>query len=165
MDPAQKYPAILYFKTGHFTPAEDQAGLPVRSVGLFNLEDEEITLSFNVTDLKLPAGKYQITNVWTDETQILEGEFTVNVPAHGSCLYAISKTEGLQLLDANIRVMTSKSCGNSLELVFDYAAEGILHFNKMPESILINGEKAQFTVAGTNMVKLAIPEKAVMTVF
>ena len=103
--------------------------------------------------------------MWTDETQILEGEFTVKVPAHGSCLYAISKTEGLQLLDANIRVMTSKSCGNSLELVFDYAAEGTLHFNKMPESILINGEKTQFTIVGENMVKLAIPEKAVMTVF
>ena len=165
LDCKQKYPAILYFKTGHFTPAENQDGLPVRSVGLFNLEDEAITLTFSATDLKLPAGTYQITNVWSGETKVWDGEFTVTVEPHGSMLFAISKMEGLQLLDADIRVMKGQYHDNALELVFDYAAEGTLHFNKMPESILINGEKTQFTIVGENMVKLAIPEKAVMTVF
>ena len=165
LDSKQKYPAILYFKTGHFTPAENQDGLPVRSVGLFNLEDEAITLTFSATDLKLPAGTYQITNVWSGETKVWDGEFTVTVEPHGSMLFAISKMEGLQLLDADIRVMKGQYHDNALELVFDYAAEGTLHFNKMPESILINGEKTQFTIVGENMVKLAIPEKAVMTVF
>jgi hypothetical protein len=165
LDPKQKYPAILYFKTGHFTPAEDQDGLPVRSVGLFNLEDEEITLSFQATDLKIPAGIYQITNVWTNETQKLDGEFTVKIPAHGSALFAINKTEGLQLLDADIRVMKSQyTCCGKLELTFDYGAEATFQFNKMPECILINGEKADFITVGENMVKLNIPADAVMKV-
>ena len=165
LDPKQKYPAILYFKTGHFTPAEDQDGLPVRSVGLFNLEDEEITLSFQATDLKIPAGIYQITNVWTNETQKLDGEFTVKIPAHGSALFAINKTEGLQLLDADIRVMKSQyTCCGKLELTFDYGAEATFQFNKMPECILINGEKADFITVGENMVKLNVPANAVMTV-
>ena len=149
----------------HIFNSENQDGLPVRSVGLFNLEDEAITLTFSATDLKLPAGTYQITNVWSGETKVWDGEFTVTVEPHGSMLFAISKMEGLQLLDADIRVMKGQYHDNALELVFDYAAEGTLHFNKMPESILINGEKTQFTIVGENMVKLAIPEKAVMTVF
>ncbi|NLZ63775.1 MAG: hypothetical protein GX902_08195 [Lentisphaerae bacterium] len=140
LDPKQKYPAVLYFKTAHFCPAEDQPGLPLRTVGMFNLEDEEQTLSFKASELGLDDSKvYVLTDVWSGEPLALEGSFSCSVAAHGSRLLAVSELGPAQLLDADIRILRSQKNGHTLKLFFDYAAQATLTFISVPTKIILDG--------------------------
>ena len=164
LDPKQKYPAVLYFKTAHFCPAEGQAGLPLRSVGLFNLEDEEKVLAFTVAELGLPdSGSYVLTDVWTGEEIPLNGAFRCPVPAHGSRLLAVSESDPLQLLDADIRILRTEKNARTLKLFFDYGADARLTFASVPEKLVLNGKEMP-PPEGRN-VHVEIPRSGVMEVF
>ena len=140
LDPKQKYPAVLYFKTAHFCPAEDQQGLPLRTVGMFNLEDEEQNLSFKASELGLDDSKtYALTDVWSGETLALKEAFSCPVEAHGSRLLAVSESDSAQLRDADIRILRSQKNGCTMELFFDYAAQATLTFASIPTKIVLDG--------------------------
>ena len=161
LDSKDKYPAVIYFKTAHFCPREDQAGLPLRTAGLFNLEDEVKTVSFTARDLGLAAGTYRVTDVWSGETFVLKKRLSFDLPAHGSRLLAVSADDACQLLDANIRILRSEKQGKTLKLHFDYANEAEFTFASKPVNVTLDGKAVKVT---GNQVKAAIGEKSVMTV-
>ena len=161
LDPKQKYPEIIYFKTAHFCPAEDQPGLPLCTAGLFNLEDEAKTISFTARDLGLPAGTFRVTDVWSGESFLLRGSLSFDLPPHGSRLLAVSADSPCGLLDANIRILHSEAEGKILRLYFDYAGDAELTFASKPVRVTLDGRE---TVAEGAGVRAHIGERSVMTV-
>lgn len=158
-NPKQKTPEIIYFKTAHFCPAEDQPGLPIRTVALFNLEDQEKPISFNAACLDIPNGKYRLIDVWSGEIMRFEGTVSFTVPPHGSRLLAVCESDAVQLLDANIRILHSEREGNALYLFFDYANEAEFTFASKPTRVTVNGTPVKVT--GTTL-KTTIGKSSMM---
>ena len=164
LDPKQKYPAVLYFKTAHFCPAQEQTGLPLRTVGLFNLEDEEQTLTFKASEIGLEdSGSYVLTDVWSGKEFALKGAFSCSVAAHGSRLLALSENDPVQLLDADIRILRSQKNGRTLRLFFDYAANAALTFASAAKKIVLDGVELPAPEGRT--VQAEIKENSMMEVF
>lgn len=131
-DPQRMIPPIIYFKTGHFTPLERTAGLPVRSLGLFNIGEDDLPVTFSAETLGLPPGHYLLTDVWNQTTTPLTGDVTFTLEPHGSRLLAVSQADGWQLLDADLKV-----CGaDGQTFTFTFAGEAELLLNRQPEQLL-----------------------------
>lgn len=155
-------PRIIYFKTPHFSTQENNPLLPLRTAGLFNIEDKPLKITFSPATLGLSAGRYLLTDVWGNETIPFDGEYTVEVEAHGSRLFAVSCAEKAMLLDANMRI---NACSAD-KLDFDYAGEAELFMTAAPEKAVFNGKELPFrTEAGSGNIKVTfrVPGKGTVT--
>ncbi|MBR7139383.1 MAG: alpha-galactosidase [Lentisphaeria bacterium] len=155
-------PRIIYFKTPHFSVEENNSLMPLRTAGLFNIEENSIKVTFSAETFGLPAGNYLVTDVWSGETVALEDSFTVEIEPHGSRLYAISSAEDALLLDANMRINSFD--GNSAE--FDYAGDAELLLTRAPEKLFFEGKELPFerrkAVYG-ELVSFNVPGKGCVT--
>ncbi len=59
----------------------------------FNLDETAQTLHYSWHELGLPAGKYQLRNLWERKDLGPSDSLTVTLPPHGSVLYSLSKSE------------------------------------------------------------------------
>ena len=126
--------------------------MPVKTVGLFNVSEEEKTLSFNVCDLGLEHKKYIITDVWSGEQIEFDSKAEFSVRPHASRLLAVSCADGLQLFDANIRVNSACRTENSLVIESGYAAENVeMTVSEGLKKIYINGEETAYTADGNTV--------------
>ncbi|MBR5156467.1 MAG: alpha-galactosidase [Clostridia bacterium] len=138
-------PNIIYFKTPHFSKAENSDIMPVRTVGIFNVDEETKSYGFTAEDLGLAKGEYVLTDVWSGKQYELDEEFKTEIEAHGSRMLAVSKKEGIQLYDANIRINDAKVENAVMFLETDYAVKDAeLSFNKEVKSIYVCGNKVNF---------------------
>ncbi len=160
-DDQQAVPRILYFKTPHFSTTEEAPGLPLRTVGLFNVEDEEISIEFTAADLNLPEQQYLITDVWSGETLRCSGSHKLSVEAHGSRLLSISPVDGPQILDGNLKVEPTEGC--AFKVPWGGEAEFFLNFT--PGKMLCNGENLPFIAEpgkGNTKVTFKAPAKSIV---
>jgi hypothetical protein len=139
-----KGPETWYLKTPHFSLLEDNEALPVRTFALFNLEDKARDISVKLSDLDLPDGAWRITNVWTLESEVVEGSFSKKINARGSALFAVSPENSYQILDANIKIDSAKTTENGLKISLAHKGELELVLNFKPEKILANGKSISF---------------------
>ncbi len=139
-DPARFLPRVIYFKTGHFCN-QNSSYLPLRTAGVFNVEDEARPVRLTPAMLGLEPGKYELTEIWTGESLPLSEETVLELPPHGSGLYSVSRTAGLQLLNADIRVLSFD--GKYVETGFGGRIE--LVFSREIRKILLNGRALPFT--------------------
>ncbi len=154
-------PRILYFRTPHFCTGENNPLLPLRTAGLFNIEDEPLKITFSPETLGLPAGNYLLTNVWSNETVPFHAAHTVEVEPHGSRLFAVSCAEKAMLLDANMRI---NSCTEKA-VEFDYAGDAELIMTKAPSRLLFHGAPLPFKAeSGKNNVKVTfrVPRRGIV---
>ena len=157
-------PEVLYFKTPHFSVVEDNDRMPLRTVGLFNVFEEDKEIDFTIADLGLEAGEYVLTDVWSGEQYTVTDRFSTVVIPHGSRLLAVSKAGGIKLYDANIRINGAKGCGNTLTLETDYAyADAELFFSAEPKSVTFEGKELAFSTE-KGIVKLSVPGKGKLAV-
>ncbi|MFA5690005.1 MAG: alpha-galactosidase [Kiritimatiellales bacterium] len=127
---------ILYFNTPHFSMLSGNDALPLRTVGIFNTDEIDRKIAFDPADLKLPAGSYLLTDVWTGELFKFPGEVTFEVKPHASRLFAVSPRTGTpQLLDANKKITDAALNGNVLALTFAHGGEIELLFNQPPKKL------------------------------
>jgi hypothetical protein len=155
-------PRIIYFKTPHFSVEENNPLLPLRTAGLFNIDEESIKVTFTAETFGLTGSNYMVTDVWSGETVDLDGSFTVEIEPHGSRLFAISDKEKVQLIDANMRI-------NSFDgemMAFDYAGDAELLMSQAPEKIYADETELPFESeklpCGTR-ITFTVPEKGVIT--
>ena len=127
-------PQMLYFKTGHFTPAENVPGLPVRTVGFFNIFDESTEVEFSAADFGLAGRKYLLTDVWNNQTLRLSGKNSLALIAHGSRLFAISPDKPRQILDGNLKITA-----NGRKLALAYPGEGEFFLSSPVSGVKVNG--------------------------
>ncbi len=140
-------PNIIYFKTGHFTPIENAPGLPLRSVGLFNIDDAPVNVRMAPEDLGLEQGSYLLTDVWSGEVAGFDGELFFDLPRHGSRLLNVSRAENLQLLDADLRV--TAATGDSF--TFGFEADTELTFNRQIRAVICEGRALRFQAERKHM--------------
>lgn len=158
-------PSVMYFKTPHFSKEEGNPALPLRTVGIFNIEETAAAFSFSLQSLGLPEGCYTLTDVWTgDQFFKVHDTFSVDIPAHGSKLFAVSRCDGPQLFDSNIRINGTCVQENTLLLETDYAEEEAeLFFDRPVCALEFCGKPLAFSAAGT-LVQTGIPGKGLLTV-
>lgn len=150
-------PEMLYFKTPHFSVKEMNPHMPQRTIGLFNLADEEKTYTFAPKDMGIAEGDYLLTDVWTGEQYEMNNTFSVEVPAHNSRLFAVSAKEGIQIYDANIRIVDACMCTGSLKLKTDYASKNAeITLSSPAKEVLFDGEAVAFENKG-NVVCFDLP--------
>ena len=149
-------PTTLYFNTPHFSMLENAAGLPKKTVGFFNIFEEDIEVEIKAADIGLDAAKsYIITDVWNEEVYTLAPNASIKttlVP-HGSKVWAFNEDSGIQLLDADAKVDAIAIDGEtvSLELPFPEGSHTFT-WNKVPSRIVINDKEVKFTVDGCKTV-------------
>lgn len=145
-------PDTIYFKTPHFSVVENGECIPLRTVAMFNIREEKKTISFNASEIGLEKGEYILTDVWSGEQFDLTEEAVFTINPHASRLLAVSKKDGLQLYDANIRINSSKVEKNGITLETDYAVKDVeLFLSHKVKSIRLNDKKIGFTQKGSSV--------------
>ena len=139
--------------------------MPLRTVGIFNIEETTGEFSFSLQALGLPDGCYTLTDVWTGAQVFnVHDTFSVDVPAHGSRLFAVSRCDGPQLFDSNIRINRICVQANTVLLETDYAEEDAeLFFDRPVRSLEFCGKQLAFSASGT-VIQTSIPGKGLLTV-
>jgi len=158
-------PLIWYLKSPHFSRLENSQGLPLRTIAIFNLEDGEKAFSLSPESLGLSSGKYTFTDIWTLETVEVSESLEFMLKAHASRLFAVSKAEGQQLLDANTKVDRVEKCGNSLKL--DFANKGDLEIllSQPAEKIIFNGKPQEFRQQENGAIRLSLDKPGIMEIY
>lgn len=152
-DHTQRSPEILYFKTPHFSRLEGHHALPLRTVGIFNLTDEEKTYTVRFDELDLANTTHRLTDVWSGEAWCAEKEITVTLAPHASRLIAVSNPDDVQVYDANIRINDIAVKKDRLVLNADYALDDVeITLSKAPIAIRQSGIDLPFTVKETTVV-------------
>ena len=157
-------PEIIYFKTPHFSRAKNNKNMPLRTIGLFNPDEECKNVQFNLSDIDLPDGEYVFTDVWTLEQWDFDTKFNVKLPSHGSMLLTVSRKDKIQIFDSNIRINAAIEQENMLVIETDYKDKNAeLYLSKIPVSIKMNGRIADFKVSG-KIICIASVEKGKMEI-
>jgi hypothetical protein len=126
----------LYFRTPHFSTLEGNSALPLRTVGIFNTGEEAKNIAFAPSDLKLPAGEYLLTDVWSGEQMAFSAEAIFELKPHASRLFAVSPvTDAPQLLDADKKITAAELNGRTLTLTIAHAGELELLFHQPPRNL------------------------------
>lgn len=112
-----KPPEVWYLKTPHFSTLSEVAGLPLRTVAVFNLEDKEREFNISFASLGLTEGRYLVKDVWSDACSV-EQAIQCTLPPHGSTLLAVSRTGTPQLLDADLKVESIISSAGAMNIKF-----------------------------------------------
>lgn len=160
-----KVPEVMYFKTPHFSRVENSDVLPVRTMAVFNLDEHEKEYTIYLRDMGLTDGAYVLTDVWSSKQWECTDEYTVTVEPHASRLLAVSRKDGIQLWDANIRINSAKELDGTLLLETDYAmADAELLCSEIPQKLLYNDMVIDFTVLESQVVRLNLPGNGILKV-
>ncbi len=138
-------PYKFYIKTPHFSN-ESGGVLPLRTIALFNPEEENMTLSLTPSSLGLEAEKsYRLTDVWSGESYILEEKIDFELSAHESRLFSINEYEGYGIYDSNISLSAVSYGAKRIVATMKYSADATLTLSHKPRCVKINGEEIEFT--------------------
>ncbi|MFA7637175.1 MAG: alpha-galactosidase [Monoglobales bacterium] len=150
-------PEIMYFNSPHFSPEENNALMPVRTVALFNIGEENKKYSFSAEDLGIPCDCYKLTDVWSEETFELKN-FEIELEAHESRLLAVTNCNAV-IIDANIRINSVKAAAGKVIAQTDYAEkEAELTLAAKPVKLVFDGSEIPFEVKNGKTV-FALPGK------
>ncbi len=168
----RRIPKVMYFKTPHFSAFGNSVCMPLRTVGIFNVAECERAFDVSFKDIGLLNEKYILTDVWSGESFFSENGISVLCDAHESRLFAVSKVGGIQLLDANVRVIYAEASDDYIELSLDYTSmDTELLFNMRPiyaeqnEEALdfkVNGNKISFEKTESGILKIYFKEKVTL---
>lgn len=163
-------PEILYFNTPFFALKAHGNSVPLRTVGLFNIEEQDKKIAIAPSDFKLPAGNYILTDIWSGEAVPFSEEISIETKAHGSRLFAINNATGQQLLDSNVGFFCVSSERNLEHTVFSmdtryaqHECELLFMQNPFNASMTLDGTHLKFTVSG-NKLLFALPHAGKLTI-
>ncbi len=167
-DAAQIAPAIWYLRTPHFSLLEEAEGLPLRTVAIFNLEDEERTFSLTPGDLMLPAGDYLATEVWALTTESFSGELEITIAPHASALLAISpRDEQQQILDADHELEDPCRSDEAISVTVRHAGDLSLALSRRPTGLSLGGAPFAAEIEehqGNWLLRAKLPATARLTI-
>ena len=153
-------PAIWFNDTPLFSRKAGVRGVPLKTVGLFNLTDEESQIKISPADMKLADGSYILTDIWTGKQWNFDSAVEFTLPLHGSMLLAVNENDGIQIYDSNIRL--EKIDTEAMSFATDYETDAELLLSAEPSKILFNGKKLDFTFEN-GVTKFHVPEQGVLS--
>ena len=123
--------------------------MPQRTVGFFNTDEEEKEFKVLFFDMELSGEKYIVTDVWSGESFEACGGFSAVCAPHESKLFAVSNIKGVQLLDANVKVLSVSEESGFAEIELDYDVKNAeLLFSHTPIGAEQNGAALDFSANG-----------------
>jgi len=161
--PKYGVPEIMYFKTPHFSVRGEDKRLPLRTVGVFNILEEEKTFTLTPEKMGLENGKYIFVDVWSGQKTEADGKFTVTVEPHGSRLFAVC-AENCIIYDADFRINSVYEKDGMLCIESDYAYdEACVTFSGKVKSMHFDGKPISFRCEDEKIC-FRIPEKGTISV-
>ncbi len=163
--PGINIPKGVYFKSGFFTSEEENPNMPLRNVGLFNIFDKNLKVSFNAAKLGLDRKKsYTVVDVWTHKEYDLAAGKSLNftLEPHGSMMLAVCEKD-LVLQDATVKVNTVSKDGKTLSVDCAYAyPDAEFLFSSKVRSVTFNGKAVKASVKG-GLCKMELKNAGVYT--
>ena len=156
-------PRILYYNTPFFSTKACDA-LPVRTVGLFNLEDEDKQIALASADIKLQGTGYLAVDARSGEVVPFNGEMSFDVKAHGSRLLSICEDRPHSVLDCNFKVLETRANEASLTLETQYPAHGEMLLNGKIANVTFNGKALAWRQEGAKLT-FELPGKGELEIF
>lgn len=150
--PGRVVPEVFYLRSAQFSALEDEPAMPLRTVGLFNCEEEETReISFTLDQLKLEPGKrYRAMDLWSHEEYAMDeaGRLTFSLMPHQSVVVVITEDCGEPVLqDADIQVTSVERRKENMTLRFGYDKRSAeLRFNKALKQVRCGGKELPFAV-------------------
>ena len=142
--PGRNTPEILYIKTPHFS-VENHDALPLRTLAIFNIDENEKDVSFSLSELGLEDGDYILSDVWSGEKIQANGNCIFTLAPHESRLFSVNLAKGIQIYDANFKISKLSHDGTSLSFSADYACDAEICLSSRPTEICFGGEKIDFS--------------------
>jgi hypothetical protein len=153
-------PAIWYNDTPLFSRKSNIKALPLKTIALFNLRDEDSSITIKPEDFNLEKGNYILTDVWSNEQWELTSETTFTLPKHSSILFTLNENTDIQIFDSNIRL--EKTNDKMMSFATDYGTSAEVFFSKTPSKIYFNDQEIEFTTQGTK-TKFEVPDEGILT--
>jgi hypothetical protein len=157
-----KGPEIWYLKTPHFSLLEGHDILPLRTVAVFNLNDEARDFSIDLKKLDLLSDNYIFTDVWSFESFPVSDNCQIKLNGRSSRLFSVSHVDkGWQILDSNIKIDSAQKDGDALRIILPHKGELELLLNKSSERLIFNDCDIDFKSEkkGSNtLLSLTLPE-------
>ncbi len=142
-------PAIWYFKGNHFSLERRKPPLPLRTVGLFNFEDKEKTISLKPEYLGLKKnGRYVLTDIWSEESFSFKREKRFRLKPHASALLAVNESgKEPSILDANLKLENVRFTGKRLSL--NVLQKGIMRLilDRKPREVKSENHQLPFNIS------------------
>lgn len=151
-------PEVLYALKPHFSTDKDNDILPIRSVGLFNVDDAPKTQKVKFSQLGLDGDEYIVTNIWTGEEKIVKDEICVTLGAHGSAYLHVSKPDSAIITDSDVKIYSAAATEDALGFKVAYPKTASVKIRRRPREVYINGEKVTFAYDGGTL-RLVIPDE------
>lgn len=137
-------PYKFYIKTPHFSN-ESGGALPVRTLALFNPEEEDTVLSVSAESLELDKEKsYRLTDVWSGESYLIDEKIDFELLPHESRLFSVNEYFGYQIFDSNIELSRVRLLSKTIKADMSYSAEATLTLSHKPRIVKIDGEEIKF---------------------
>lgn len=154
-------PEIWYTRSAHFSMDENNPHLPLRTVSIFNWNDEQKNITFNHKSLDLQQDKaFMLKDYWTGEFTMLAANesSTLAIKPHHSRLFSVSKIDCVpQILDSNVQLNKVIFFKNTLYANMPFPQNAELEMNKKPDRIIINSIEVSFSsLPQAGVVKLNI---------
>ena len=135
-------PRILYIDGAHFSREQNNA-LPVRTVALFNPDDEERTICFDIPKMRIEEKTVLCTEIWTGEQSVFENAISATLPPRSCKMYTIA-TSDTALLDSNVEICALQSAENDIEFEIPYKGKVELVLSFEPTRVLYNNAEIAF---------------------
>ena len=161
--PGYTTPDAIYLKTPLFTNEGDKDFIPLRTVGLFNLEEKKKTFSINLGDLGLDDGKYILTDVWTGKRLRAGKVYKTTLKKHSSQLITISKRVNNSIIDADIRMINVEKNKKTITFETDYAKQAKFTLLGTPKRVTFDGKDIEYTF-DNGILTLFVPGKGKMQI-
>ena len=155
-------PEVFYLRSAQFSALEENAVLPLRTVGIFNCEEEAVReIAISLEELGLdPAKRFRAQDLWSHEEYAMDenGVMSFVLKPHQSIVVSITEDNGeTVLLDADIQVSSAERKNGKLILSFGYDKQNAeLRFNKELKQVYCGGKSLPFSICnGAAVIDLA----------
>ncbi|MBQ8658773.1 MAG: alpha-galactosidase [Clostridia bacterium] len=142
-------PQILYIDGVHFSREQNNA-LPVKTVALFNPDDEERTVCFDIEKMGIEEKKVLCREIWTGEQSVFENTISATLPPRSCKTYAIATSDTV-LLDSNVEIRALQSTENGIEFEIPYKGKVELALSFETTKLLYNNVEIAFERVGKKL--------------
>lgn len=137
-------PEILYNDTPFFSTDKGGDVLPIRTVALFNLSDEDKTVRLSFNDLNLKDGEYIVTDVWNETTDIYRSGTTYNLRPYESRLLSINVKRKYSVLDSDVKFFGAQRRGKRVDAMVENVGTAKIKTTDELKTIRLNGKIVMF---------------------
>ncbi|MBQ8657888.1 MAG: alpha-galactosidase [Clostridia bacterium] len=141
---------LVWYIDGALFSREQNKALPIKTVALFNPEDEERTVSFDISKMGVPEREVLCTEIWTGEQIHFENMVSATLPPRSCKMYTIA-TDDTVLLDSNVKICAVQITENSIEFEIPYKGKVEIVLAFKPTKVLYNNAEIVFEKLGNKV--------------